>query len=514
MRNSPRRQFVLFAVISAACAMACSTARQYQGSGGVTGGIGGNGGSGHLDGGTDSSPDLGVASGGASAMGGQGGSRTCSTGGASGVGGAVAASGGTAGTGLGTGGTIVTSGGSPGFGGGGRGRVGAGTASGGTGTGGIGGITGSGGSGGAGGGATSCLPACIAPLGGTTTCANGTCLATCMTAGNTVCGNTCVDKSRDAKNCGSCGHDCLGGTCELGTCQASKLASGQGYLTTITLDVSHVYWGGTGVLGQAAKNTPGSTTIAMTSADSLGIAGGRIYWADGAGAQPNYWSCALPNCAGGAVTVTGGANFYTTVIGDRTGQNIFWEASYPGPTITWALQSLNITNKVVTTLLTDLPEVSPLAIDDNFLYLTDGGQNIEKIPIAGGVPTMLAAKDPTVAVRLITACGPHLYWATYSSTSAIYSAPLPNGTGGETVPVFAMGLTGQNIEGLACDDSGVYWSNWSNAVATTVVMCPHEGCDGPPKVLATGQDRPAGIATDPRAIYWVTMGGDVYELAK
>ena len=110
--------------------------------------------------------------------------------------------------------------------------------------------------------------------------------------------------------------------------------------------------------------------------------------------------------------------------------------------------------------------------------------------------------------ELIAVCGTHLYWV---DSKSVYTTPLPNGTGTAVVPAF--GSAGQDILGLACDDSGVYWTN--HAVGSgTVVTCPHAGCGGAPKVIALGQDRPWGLTTDAGAVYWVTEAGGVFKVAK
>jgi len=54
-------------------------------------------------------------------------------------------------------------------------------------------------------------------------CGNGDCVCN---APKTPCANLCTDTQSDDKNCGSCGHDCLGGTCVGGKCQPFEIASG------------------------------------------------------------------------------------------------------------------------------------------------------------------------------------------------------------------------------------------------------------------------------------------------
>lgn len=53
-------------------------------------------------------------------------------------------------------------------------------------------------------------------------CSTGTCTAKSGNPNtNSACSNACVDLTKDPKNCGTCGHDCGGGSCNGGQCQAS-----------------------------------------------------------------------------------------------------------------------------------------------------------------------------------------------------------------------------------------------------------------------------------------------------
>src|SRR5215467_10227089 len=48
--------------------------------------------------------------------------------------------------------------------------------------------------------------------------------------------------SSDPKNCGACGHDCLGGTCVTGICQPVIIANGVTDLEGLAIDAANVYW--------------------------------------------------------------------------------------------------------------------------------------------------------------------------------------------------------------------------------------------------------------------------------
>src|SRR5262245_11453638 len=60
--------------------------------------------------------------------------------------------------------------------------------------------------------------------------------------GQRPCSGGCVDVVSNSENCGECGHSCLGGACELSTCQPVVLAAGQGGPRGIAVDEQNVYW--------------------------------------------------------------------------------------------------------------------------------------------------------------------------------------------------------------------------------------------------------------------------------
>lgn len=63
---------------------------------------------------------------------------------------------------------------------------------------------------------TGCLANCrdptTGPLTGSGACINDECRISCNSTFPTLCpaSNACVDLMSDGKNCGACGHDCLG----------------------------------------------------------------------------------------------------------------------------------------------------------------------------------------------------------------------------------------------------------------------------------------------------------------
>jgi hypothetical protein len=242
----------------------------------------------------------------------------------------------------------------------------------------------------------------------------------------------------------------------------------------------------------------------------LAIAGNRLYWAndwEGGDVQ----SCGLPDCAGGpsgaAGTSTGSIHYYNALVADPAGTTIFWAAANSNDPLTSmkVIGAMPVGTGTIRPLLSGVGSYA-MAADNSYLYFANSGTKaIEKITFAGGSRATVAM-SPT-GVGALAACGVHLYW---TDSVNVYAIPLPNGTGTATVPAFSVG---QTIAGLACDDSGVYWTN-SVSDAGTVVMCPHTGCGIAPKVIALGQNRPMRIALDGPAVYWVTFSGALLKVAK
>jgi hypothetical protein len=101
----------------------------------------------------------------------------------------------------------------------------------------------------------------------------------------TTCGSACVDLTSNGANCGTCGHDCLGGACDGGACVEVQLANGQDSPEDIAVDPSGVYWtnhGGGGTVMKYTFATKQTTTLASSQAQPQAIAldATNVYWAN------------------------------------------------------------------------------------------------------------------------------------------------------------------------------------------------------------------------------------------
>ncbi|MBX3202436.1 MAG: hypothetical protein KF894_30200, partial [Labilithrix sp.] len=124
-------------------------------------------------------------------------------------------------------------------------------------------------------------------------------------------GPTTCDESKlqtDPKNCGRCGHDCLGGACNAGKCESVLLAGGLENPVDLTLDGANVYVTarGNGAVLRVAKD--GSKTDVLVSghdeARGVTLDGQNLFWSNlefagdgGDGYWGGVWGCSLPACS-------------------------------------------------------------------------------------------------------------------------------------------------------------------------------------------------------------------------
>ena len=307
-----------------------------------------------------------------------------------------------------------------------------------------------------------------------------------------------VDVGVDARNCGRCGHDCLGGTCAAGRCQPVRLAIDRSNLLWMAVDATHVYFyenglqriarvAKTGVTVEIVSGTPGGYPPAALDETNiyLNVAGGvRVVPKSNLG----QGSMIL---AGYAAIAADADNVYAVPSPQTSGGIIIGRSAKPGG----AVQPIgNATIGDVTTQ------------DKDFLYVAsyDGIRKLDKrgsAPDAAPSPLFTPAVEPgDVAVD-----AKYVYYAS-AATGAIKRVPKQGGT----ADVLASGVDAPNT--VAVDGSGIYFTSEE---AGLILSCPLTGCLGDPVVLAERQAQPHALAVDDVAVYWITRrGGTVMRVAK
>ena len=120
-------------------------------------------------------------------------------------------------------------------------------------------------------------------------------------------GAPCDDTLSDPHHCGACGHDCLGGPCENGTCGACELATVTGVnVGFFALDADNVYFTGKGVNRVPRRGGP-VTTLSTQQLIVVAVYMANVYGFD---TDPNGWADTLFR-----IPTTGGAPTPVTPLG-------------------------------------------------------------------------------------------------------------------------------------------------------------------------------------------------------
>jgi hypothetical protein len=275
----------------------------------------------------------------------------------------------------------------------------------------------------------------------------------------------------DPHNCGSCGHDCLGGACVANQCQPVLLATAATPYATV-VDDTRVYWAN-------SDSDPGQ--ILSVAKD---------------GSDPQVVADGVHAC-------------HTLYI---NGPNIFWaEIDSPGRVFSAYRDGGNAV--VLTQVGSNGP--SSLVVDDTSVYVLDilEEPNVFQVPLAGepdaGPPSILTTGG-TYPLGLAE-YGANLYWTMQGDANGELGsgAPFDGGVHGQIVsmpkdgssaPTVVAGDLGQPLF-VAVDGSGVYWTD---SLTATVMALPAGSTV--PVALATSLVQPYSLTIDGNNLYFSTIG--------
>jgi hypothetical protein len=119
---------------------------------------------------------------------------------------------------------------------------------------------------------------------GTPKCTAGVCSITCSSGYDDCNGKNAdgceVNLKTDAHNCGSCGHDCGGGSCSNGYCTAWLLAQETDAPRRITQYGDTVYWTLSDAIRRVSKSGGAVTSVqtGLTNAVDLAADATMVYW--------------------------------------------------------------------------------------------------------------------------------------------------------------------------------------------------------------------------------------------
>jgi hypothetical protein len=348
---------------------------------------------------------------------------------------------------------------------------------------------------------------------------------------------TDADVDIDPRNCGRCGHDCLGGGCSAGVCQAFEIYFGDtptslvtdgptlyvtsdvasspndGYLFSCTiancmetkkvlatglpnpwfatLDGNALFWVNGGTLGSDGGAPTGSGNVASCPTDGGCPASGPM----------NY----TPDMPDAGILSLAGIAFDSTYL--------YWSgyANLETPVGSITQCATAACSTTIATLASG-PSFFPFAVvvNEEYVYWTDIGLDQVlrcKLPSCGGDPEIFANNQPTPQGMALYDGA--VYWTQGDEPGLIASCPAAGcGSGPTTI------ASGQlNAFAIAVDATGIYWTDID---AGSLSHCPLPGCGkGSPAILGTAPAAYA-IAMDAVSVYFTssTASGSIYRVAK
>jgi hypothetical protein len=319
----------------------------------------------------------------------------------------------------------------------------------------------------------------------------------------------------DPRNCGACGHDCLGGACQGGACQPFRIGMLDASATSIAVNDAGVYWvvqNGNAVLECPPQGCTGKPAIlagALNNTVAVVDVNGTLAVLDDGDLQ------AVTTPAGASVLIYPGIG---TVFGssalctDGSGHAYF----------------VTMNRSYADRLLMDGGNVLRIATSINIDALgcgaghvlwevNNGSDNIYSCeePADCGAPALIEPGNNGGETHIIATADQAYFTRRQAGTLNRCSIA------GCFAPTVL--YTGLDLNGVAVDGKYVYFSSGKGGV---IARCNQDGCGGASlHQLAVNQANPHALIADDKAIYWATDplpsgGGDagtpaaIYRLAK
>jgi hypothetical protein len=262
--------------------------------------------------------------------------------------------------------------------------------------------------------------------------------------GNTDCGGG-VNTMTDSRNCGWCGHDCRGSTCENGMCKPILVVNATSPFR-VAVDQTYVYWvnnqgSPNGVVGRVRNTNPNDVKIISSNEAKprdLVVDRDYVYWTvqnSGRthGSANGFVRRAAINSSDTVIETLASNQCYPNAI-RITGEFVFW-TNQCDQDPTGEVMKARIFGDGEPTVVATTQNRAPTGIcaDTDYVYWASKGptnSGIERAPIGGGASTRLQETNGKPGISLV--CNEtHLYWPHFEGY-AIYRIPK-TGSGLQTI---------------------------------------------------------------------------------
>jgi len=278
--------------------------------------------------------------------------------------------------------------------------------------------------------------------------------------------SSCTSGSQtDSHNCGTCGHDCLLGTCSAGLCQPFTIASG------------------------------------VTAYDMV-ASSGTLYWVDQVQTTGNVWTCKITGNKCNAQTFASGQNMPERItLGGASNGTVFWSNYGSGSAADGSIASLPLAGGTPTTLTSGLWTPVGIAADTSYVFWAESyapTPQIVRRPLGSSTTSSLptgAGSIPT-AVTLSAAV---VYWSDAESSS---TGSVNSSNEGSLSQATLLGSQNQPWS-IAVNSTYVYWTDDANPGAVWQYTINGAGAK---KQLSSAEINPILIASDNGYAFWIDVG--------
>jgi hypothetical protein len=360
-----------------------------------------------------------------------------------------------------------------------------------------------------------------------------------------------ADLTSDPKNCGTCGHDCLGGACApmmgdagpIGpsVCQPAAIVPSLAVgVWGLALTANSVYWT-TAYANQVltAQKDGGAVTVVahdpdggeVSSPEDIQVDEAFVYWMD----SLSNTNSSVPTDVGriARCPLSGCGDAASTVLATNIGYPVGMKVDDAG--IYWADYNSNGIQRAnkfdggsvhIFAVNNSANSIQDLSIDSQFVYWSTNG-DLDRVSMDAGGPdggpystlyTAPTGGGAPFATTGIAVDDTNFYFVVNIYDGLVESIPKSGvGTGQPTKIASAI-----NPYRITVDATNIYWVNQVPDTQTdpnnpapiylngTIMTCPKTGCPASgPILLAQNQSWPMFIAVDDKAVYWTNQGNNV-----
>jgi hypothetical protein len=326
---------------------------------------------------------------------------------------------------------------------------------------------------------------------------------------DSVLDSGCDASATDPRNCGRCGHDCVGGACSAGVCQPWTILSTPA--SDIASDNARVFWVLGAIPGDLSTCSRGGCDAGTTLAGNLvqpgkiALDSTRAYFTTYVLNTGILGACAKGGCDGGATTLSGNHSYPAWLVVDST--DVYYNV-YNGDLVRCTLPSCAPDGGVS---ITTTSVAQGLAQDSTNLFWSEGYQYLVSCQKSNCNGTRKIIISGESSLRSVAAYGGNVYAVESGANGRIIRCP--NATNCNPT-VMAQNL--DDADDIEVDSTGIYFVLHGSNPATngSLAYCPIGGCMGTPQTLIGNLSYTNAVGIDQDAVYIVSSGSPIMGIAK